>query len=110
MLSFAEAIASRAKEQFPELAEAAVILQPEAGHGRKSTEQIKFKLVFLGECKGCGRVRPLVRGPSMTAYHFEGRIGSPEDPNREFYSCTDCRDEHIENMRERWDEYYSGLL
>jgi hypothetical protein len=56
-----------------------------------------------GECPGCHEVTTLVLTPSMTQY---------EDPERNlpFYACKWCSEEYIEEMQDRWNDYYAGLL
>lgn len=45
------------------------------------------------DCSGEAKLRG-----SMTAYHFEGVINSPEDPNRDFFAC----DRHYEEYCDYW--------
>lgn len=59
--------------------------------------------------KTCCEGEVQVRG-AMTAYHFEGVLNSPEDPNRDLTLCEACWEEYYDYWQERWDEYYSGQL
>lgn len=45
--------------------------------------------------------------PCMTAYHWDGK---GENPNKGPILCEDCAVEYAAMWKERWDEYYSGLL
>lgn len=62
---------------------------------------------FTGEpsCEGKVELRH-----ALTAYHFDGVKNSEEDPNKDFYCCEAHYEEYYQYWKERWDEYYSGLL
>lgn len=47
---------------------------------------------------------------SMTAYPFKGIINSPEDPNRDFMACEIHYLDYFTFWKEKWSEYYSGVL
>lgn len=60
-------------------------------------------LSFFNICPSCLRHSITVtRRPTRTMY---------EDPESNFeISCIDCFEEHDDYWRERWDDYYAGLL
>lgn len=55
-------------------------------------------------CKGRAVIRK-----AMTAYHFEGELNSPEDPNKDFYACDNHYEQYYEYWKMMWDEYYSNV-
>jgi hypothetical protein len=49
------------------------------------------------ECHRCGCVGPGVRlESSCTAYHYEGPIGGPDDPNKDIPLCRAFAEAHYE--------------
>lgn len=50
------------------------------------------------------------RESSRTMYHFDGEIGSADDPNRPVWLCRLCAAEHHAEWNATWAEYYAGLL
>jgi hypothetical protein len=58
-------------------------------------------------CECCDRTADVQWEPSYTAYYWDG---TGEDPNRPVALCRDCEPTHREYWKERWDDYYAGLL
>ncbi len=61
-------------------------------------------------CDRCLSTQGVAMEGSRTMYHFEGEIGSPDDPNRPVPLCRDCAREHHEFWDEMWNGYYGGLI
>ena len=59
------------------------------------------------EYPGCPEKVAASPTPSMTAYSWDGE---GEDPNRDLLLCEEHAQEHVEQMRAQWEEYWSGLL
>jgi hypothetical protein len=60
-------------------------------------------------CQNCGTAIGVRRGRMKTMYHYEGEEGDEDDPNYATL-CEPCWEECNAYWKERWDEYYSGLL
>lgn len=71
--------------------------------------QFRPKQIKLA-CIGCYGTDGVEMESSRTAYHFEGEIGSADDPNRPIPLCRPCAEEHHQYWTDMWAEYRSGLL
>jgi len=59
-------------------------------------------------CECCGTSSPLVAPCcSHTRYVWDG---TGENPNRDRLLCPDCAIEYTEEMEDKWNEYYSGIM
>lgn len=45
--------------------------------------------------------------PAQTAYHW---VPGEENPNRPLLLCAVCAADYMSYWKERWDEYYAGLI
>jgi hypothetical protein len=63
----------------------------------------------LLKCEACGTTLGVHMHPSMTAYHFEGEIGSPEDPNRPLPLCDNCGEDYRTFWESQWQEYWASV-
>lgn len=59
----------------------------------------------MGPCDGRVRVRH-----AMTAYHFEGKRNSLDDPNRDFVACEAHWQDYHQHWSDMWAEYYNSRL
>lgn len=73
-------------------------------------EDVATILLSLSDCEQCGSSEGVEAESSRTQYHFDGEIGSPEDPNRDIRYCRACAKEHHEYWDSMWSDYYSGRL
>lgn len=109
VLNLGELVAREVVRRAPELQDAIVVFQPERLRGGVYNQT--FRMIFLGKCSICERPNmPLVRTPGMTAYQFEGSIGSAEDPNRDRWFCQDCSDMWVRDWQDQWEEYRRSVL
>jgi sucrose-6-phosphate hydrolase SacC (GH32 family) len=75
-----------------------------------SSRLIDFLVGQAGGCEACGTTEGVEREDARTAYHFEGEVGSFEDPNRGVMLCRDHAAMHHAYWDEMWAEYHSGRL
>lgn len=61
------------------------------------------------KCLRCGSQESVEMESSRTMYPFEGKEGSPEDPNRDIPLCRPCAKQHHEEWDDRWADYYSSV-
>lgn len=54
------------------------------------------------ECKCCGRLQHVKRRRTNTAY--------ADDEENWLTSCLECFEEREEYWKERWGDYYNGVL
>lgn len=71
--------------------------------------QFKRPRHILLECLRCKGTVGVEMESSRTAYHFEGEVGSPGDPNRPIPLCRACAEDHHRHW-DVWAEYQAGLL
>ena len=69
-----------------------------------------WRLLRKFRCERCGSWRGVQWENSRTMYHYEGRWGSREDPNRDVALCRPCAEEHHECWDSMWADYNSGRL
>ena len=62
------------------------------------------------ECLCCTRTEGVEMENSRTAYHFEGELGSLDDPNKPIPLCRPCAEEHHMHWDDMWAEWRAGLL
>lgn len=96
----------------PSNAEQTVYIDPE-----KFVGETVFERAILGEeapvreCMYCKINSNLILDcPRMTSYQTDLPYDHPENPNADLQLCPDCAQQHLEEMNDRWAEYYSGLL
>lgn len=58
---------------------------------------------------GCDGSQLALYRSAMTAYHFDGQMGSEEDPNKPMALCDSCWEDYREYWQSKWNEYYSSL-
>lgn len=61
-------------------------------------------------CARCGAEQNVKLEDARTAYYFEGKIGSDDDPNRPIPLCPECAAEYHQHWDYMWAEYHSGIL
>ena len=59
--------------------------------------------IWCGDCRGEVKFRK-----SMTAYHFEGKKNSLDDPNRQFMACDGHYEEYVAHWRDMWSNVPNG--
>lgn len=59
------------------------------------------------ECMRCSATSGVEMESSRTAYHFDGPIDSPDNPNRPIPLCRLCAKEHHEYWTGMWADYQS---
>jgi hypothetical protein len=59
-------------------------------------------------CEHCGSV-PASTRPAMTAYYFDGEIGSENDPNKPVTLCQECMTDYVDYWVAMWSEYYNAV-
>lgn len=62
------------------------------------------------QCLNCETTTSVEMENARTAYHFEGLLGSPDDPNRPIPLCRACAKEHHEYWDEMWTEYQRSVM
>lgn len=63
----------------------------------------RLRIGRVGICPGCARFKASIeRRRQLSQYH--------NDESNWLTACQDCNDEADEYWRERWQEYYSGVL
>lgn len=70
----------------------------------------KFKPKPTLSCVRCESTEGVKLEDSRTMYHFDGKIGSEDDPNRPIPLCRECAAEHHEHWDSMWADYYSDKL
>ncbi len=60
-----------------------------------------------GSCGPCDEIKTVQMRVSMTAYVWDGK---GEDPNKDVPLCDCCWEFYEAYWKERWQEYYSGVL
>ena len=60
-------------------------------------------------CSGCRKVGLFAAHFSQTAYHFEGKTNSKDDPNRAKFFCKTCKQRDIEYWDEMWRNFGHGM-
>ena len=63
-----------------------------------------------GACEVCERKDGVQLESSRTAYHWEGALDDPNNPNAPILLCRDCARDHHAYWDDMWDEYRRGLL
>lgn len=58
-------------------------------------------------CESCGEGGEIQRQKAMTRYFWDG---TGEDPNADLYFCSACAEDYTSYWKERWQEYFGGLL
>ncbi len=61
-------------------------------------------------CLHCEATKGARRESAQTAYHYEGVVGSDDDPNRPVSLCRKCAREHHAHWNDMWADYYGGRL
>jgi hypothetical protein len=64
----------------------------------------------MPQCQRCDSLDDVQEESSRTAYHWDGPMDSPDNPNRPVHLCRPCAKEHHEHWDAMWDEYNSGRL
>src|SRR5688572_8110981 len=84
----------------------------EAKRAEDRAHKDRYVTPHPGTCLLCKKVGPVVWVHSMTQYEYTKAMrdaGEP-DPNADLELCEgECRDTHIQQMTDQWNEYYSGL-
>ncbi len=61
-------------------------------------------------CLECDSTVGVQMESARTVYHFEGEVGSVDDPNRPIPLCRGCARNHHDYWDSMWADYYGGLL
>lgn len=62
------------------------------------------------KCICCSTTEGVELRLRMTAYHWDGAIDDPENPNAPWLGCPNCAEDYRREMQSQWDDYYAGLL